>query len=448
MTVRDARRLAACLTLALATTSGSSRARSLQIAPTPTDIANHRIVYSAIVDGVIHPVSAEYMIDTLEQADLAGAALVVFTLRTPGGLLDSTRAIVSRMIAGRTPVAIFVSPPGARAASAGFILTIAADVAAMSPGTHIGAAHPVEGGGPKMDEVMAKKVTEDSAAYARTLATRRHRNVELAALAVTESRAFTEEEAAAAVPPLIDVVAKDLPDLLAQLDGRTVTRFDGTTVVLQTRDAQVIPIEMSLRQRILSGVAHPNIAYLLLTLGTLALTIELWSPGAILPGVAGGISLLLAFFALSVLPVNYAGLMLVLFGLLLFVLEIKVTSFGLLTAGGIVSVIFGSMILMDSTLPELQLSLSVVVPVVLGFAAVAVLLARLAVAAQRQPPLVGRAAMIGEPGEALTDIGPDLGGQVATHGEIWNATSGELIPKGARVRVTGVDRLTLAVRRD
>jgi membrane-bound serine protease (ClpP class) len=448
MTVRDARRLAACLTLVLATTSGSSRARSLQIAPTPNTIADHPIVYSAIVDGIIHPVSAEYMIDTLERADLAGATLVVFTLRTPGGLLDSTRTIVSRMIASKTPVAIFVSPSGARAASAGFILTIAADVAAMSPGTHIGAAHPVEGSGPQMDEVMAKKVTEDSAAYARTLATRRHRNVELAALAVTESRAFTEDEAAAAVPPLIDVVAKDLPDLLAQLDGRTVTRFDGTTMVLQTRDAQVIPIEMSLRQRILSGVAHPNIAYLLLTLGTLALTIELWSPGAIFPGVAGGISLLLAFFALSVLPVNYAGLMLVLFGLLLFVLEIKVTSYGLLTTGGIVSVIFGSMILMDSTLPELQLSLSVVVPVVLGFAAVAVLLARLAVAAQRQPSVVGRAAMIGEPGEALTAIGPDLGGQVATHGEIWNATSGELIPKGARVRVTGVDRLTLAVRRD
>ncbi len=301
---------------------------------------------------------------------------------------------------------------------------------------------------PKMDEVMAKKATEDSAAYARTLATRRHRNVELAAQAVTESRAFTEDEAAAAVPPLIDLVAQDVPDLLVQLDGRTVTRFDGTTVVLKTRDAQVIPIEMSLRQRILSGVAHPNIAYLLLSLGTLALTIELWSPGAILPGVVGGVSLLLAFFALSVLPVNYAGLMLVLFGLLLFVLEIKVTSFGLLTIGGIVSLVFGSMILMDSTLPELQLSLSVVVPVVLGFAAVAVLLARLAVTAQRQPAVMGQAAMIGEPGEALTAIAPELAGQVATHGEIWNATSGEPIPKGARVRVTGVDRLTLVVRRD
>jgi membrane-bound serine protease (ClpP class) len=411
-------------------------------------MAGRPVVYSAVVDGIIHPVSAEYMIDTLERADRAGAQLVVFTLRTPGGLLESTRAIVSSMVAAKTPVAIFVSPSGARAASAGFILTIAADVAAMSPGTHIGAAHPVDGGGAKMDEITAKKATEDSAAYVRTLAARRHRNVNLAALAVTESRAFTEDEAAGAVPPLINVVAQDTPDLLAQLDGRTITRFDGTSAVLKTRDAHIIPVEMTLRQRILSGVAHPNVAYLLLTLGTLAVTIELWSPGAILPGVVGGVSLLLAFFALSVLPVNYAGLMLVLFGLLLLALEIKVTSFGLLTAGGIVSLIFGSMILMDSTLPELQLSLAAVLPVVLGFASVAMLLARLAIAAQRQPPATGQAAMIGEPGEALTAIAPDLAGQVATHGEIWNATSGELIPKGARVRITGVNRLTLVVRRD
>ena len=388
------------------------------------------------------------MIDTLDRADRAGAALVVFTLRTPGGLVESTRAIISRMIAAKTPVAIFVGPSGARAASAGFILTIAADIAAMAPGTHIGAAHPVEGGGEKMDETMAKKATEDSAAYARTLAAARHRNVTLAAAAVTESRAFTEGEALAATPPLIDLVTPDIPDLLRQLDGRTITRFDGTTVVLTTRNAAIVPIEMSLRQRILSGVAHPNIAYLLLSLGTLALTIELWSPGAILPGVVGGVSLLLAFFAFSVLPVNYAGLLLTLFGLVLLVLEIKVTSFGLLTAGGVVSLIFGSMILMDSSLPELQLSLRVVLPVVLGFAAITMFLVRLAVAAQRLLPVTGQAAMVGTPGEALTAIAAERGGQVATHGEIWNATSGESIPVGARVRVTKVDGLTLVVRKD
>jgi membrane-bound serine protease (ClpP class) len=448
MNVRETRRFAFCLALVLATTTGWSTVRSYQNAPLALETAGGPIIYSAVVDGIIHPVSAEYMMDTIEQANRAGAVLVVFTLRTPGGLLDSTRAIVSSMIASKVPVAIFVAPSGARAASAGFILTIAADVAAMSPGTHIGAAHPVDGGGAKMDEITSKKATEDSAAYARTLATGRHRNVDLAAQAVTESRAFTESEAAAAVPPLVDVVAQDLQQLLLQLDGRTVTRFDGTALVLQTRDARIIPIEMSMRQRILSAVAHPNVAYLLLSLGTLALTIELWSPGAILPGVVGGVSLLLAFFAFSVLPVNYAGLLLVLFGLLLFVLEIKVTSFGLLTAGGVVSLIFGSMILMDSTLPELQLSLNMVVPVVLGFAAITVLLARLAVAAQRQPPVMGRQSMIGEPGEALTAIAPDGAGQVTTRGEIWNATSAEPIPKGARVRVTGVDRLTLVVRKD
>ncbi|PYR63178.1 MAG: serine protease, partial [Acidobacteria bacterium] len=320
-------------------------------------------MYSAEVDSIIHPVSAEYMIDTMDRADRAGARLVVFTLRTPGGLLDSTRAIISHMIAAKTPVAIFVGPAGARAASAGFILTIAADVAAMAPGTHIGAAHPVQGNGEKMDETMAKKAAEDVAAYARTLANKRHRNVTLAAQAVNESRAFTEEEAITASPPLIDLLALDVADLLRNLDGRSITRFNGATVVLQTAGAPVVSIEMTLRQRLLSAVAHPNVAYLLLSLGTLALTIELWSPGAVLPGVVGGVSLLLAFFAFQVLPVNFAGLLLILFGLLLFALEVKVTSYGLLTAGGLVSLVFGSMILMDSPAPELQLSLRIVLPV-------------------------------------------------------------------------------------
>ncbi|MEO8681960.1 MAG: nodulation protein NfeD [Vicinamibacterales bacterium] len=439
MTARPARRLSAGVTLALGLTLMSAQSRAQPVAP---------LVYSAVVDGIIHPVSAEYMVETLDRADREGAALVVFTLRTPGGLLDSTRMIVSRMIAAKTPVAIFVGPSGARAASAGFILAMAADVAAMAPGTHIGAAHPVEGNGEKMDETMAKKATEDTAAYVRTLATKRHRDVALAAQAVTESRAFTEGEALAASPPLIDVVAPDVADLLRQLDGRSITRFDGTTVVLKTRDARIVAIDMSLRQRVLSAIAHPNVAYLLLSLGTLALTIELWSPGAILPGVVGAPSLILAFFAFSVLPVNYAGLLLVTFGLLLLVLEIKVTSYGLLTVGGLSSLIFGSMILMDSTLPELQLSLQVVLPVVLGFAAIAVFLIRLAVASQRLAPVTGVAGMLGGSGEALTTIGPEPGGRVRTHGEIWNATSGESIPEGARVRVTTIDGLTLVVRKD
>jgi membrane-bound serine protease (ClpP class) len=424
-------------------------ARALVLAGSPSPAPSNPVVYAAAVDSIIHPVSAEYMIETLDRADQAGASLVVFTLETPGGLVESTRQIISRMIAARTPVAIFVAPGGARAASAGFVLTIAADLAVMAPGTHIGAAHPVDGGGQKMDDTMAKKAGEDMAAYARTLANQRHRNSSLAAQAVLESRAFTEQEAIGASPPLIDLIASDLNDLLRQANGRTVTRFDGTAVVLRTENATIVPVEMSLRQRVLSAVAHPNVAYLLLSLGTLALTIELWSPGAVLPGVVGGVCLLLAFFAFSILPVNYAGLLLILFGLVLLMLEIKVTSYGLLTGGGLVSLALGSMILMDSPLPELQVSLRIVLPVVLGFATVAVLLVRLAVAAQRQPAVTGLTAMIGEPGVALTTIDPHRNGRVSTHGEIWQARAAEQpIAEGTRVRTTAIEGLTLIVRKD
>ena len=406
------------------------------------------LVYVAEVDSIIHPVSAEYMIGTMDLADRNGATLVVFTLRTPGGLVDSTRNIVTHMIAAKTPVAVFVAPSGARAASAGFLLTIAADISAMAPGTNIGAAHPVTGTGEKMDETTAKKAAEDVAAYARTLASHRHRNATLAASAVLESRAFTDEEALGASPPLIDFVAADISDLLEKLDGRTVSRFDGATVAVTTHGARLVPVAMSLRQQVLSAIAHPNVAYLLLSLGTLGLTIELWSPGAVLPGVAGGLCLLLAFFALQMLPVNFAGLLLILFGLLLLALEIKVTSYGLLTAGGLTSLVFGSMILIDSPIPELRLSLRVVLPVVLGFAGIAVFLVRLGVASQQRPAVTGVAGMIGEVGRALTDIGPLAPGRVATHGEIWDATSEEPIAEGARVRVTRVDGLQLAVRKD
>lgn len=421
------------------TPEGSSASRPVQ-----TDAP---VVYAAVVDSIIHPVAVEYIAATLDRADQAGAALVVFTLRTPGGLVDSTREIVTRMVAGRTPVAVFVAPSGARAASAGFILTVAADIAAMAPGTHIGAAHPVDGSGQKVDETLATKMTEDVSAYVRTLAARRHRNVSLAEAAVTKSRAFTEDEAKNATPPLVDLVASDLPDLLRQLDGRTVTRFDGTSATLRTAGATVVDIEMTLRQRVLSTVANPTVAYLLMSLGTLAITIELWNPGAIVPGIVGGLCLLLAFYAFSVLPVNIAGVLLLFFGLLLLVLEIKVTSFGLLTAGGILALVFGSMILVDSPLPELQLRLSLVLPVVLTFTAFAVLLARLALAAQLRPPATGASAMIGEPGYALEPIDGQRG-RVSTHGEIWHATAAEPIPSGSRIRVTGVEGLRLHVRKD
>jgi membrane-bound serine protease (ClpP class) len=440
MTPRLARRLAALLLVVSGAICQASAARAQR------QQSSSHVVYSAEVDSVIQPVSAEYMIATIDRADADGASLLVFTLRTPGGLVDSTRAIVTRMLAAKTPIVVFVGPAGARAASAGFILILASDIAAMAPGTHIGAAHPVSGGGERMDETMAKKAAQDVAAYARTIAEKRHRNVSLAEQAVNDSRAFTDAEARDATPPLVDLVVPDIPALLRQLDGRTISRFDGATATLHLADARVVPIEMTLRQRILSTIAHPNIAYLLLSLGMLGLTIELWSPGAVLPGVVGGVSLLLAFFSLQLLPVNYAGLLLILLGLLLFALEIKITSYGLLTIGGITSLVFGSMILIDSSAPDLRLDLRFVLPVVIGFGGIAAVLVRLAVAAQRQPPATGPEAMIGEVGETLTAISPDRGGSVTLRGEIWHAIASEPIAERARVRVTQVHGLTVTVR--
>ncbi len=402
-------------------------------------------VYTAEIDGIIHPVAAEYVREVIAKADADGAALVVIALRTPGGLVDSTRDINNAIIHAKTPVAVFVGPSGNRAASAGFLITIAADVAAMAPATHIGAAHPVTGNGEKIDDTMAKKMASDVAAYARTLATQRKRNVSLVEQAVLESRSFTEQEALSASPPLIDLLANDVPDLVRKLDGRTITRFDGRTQTLHTAGSSSVNVEMSWQQRVLSLIAHPQIAYLLLTLGTLGLTIELWSPGAVLPGVAGGICLLLAFFAFQVLPVSYAGVLLILFGLGLLVLEVKVTSYGLLGVGGVISLLLGSMMLIDSPLPELQIGLRLIIPVTLGITGILLFLVTLAVNAQRALPVTGASAMLHELGYALTPIDPGGTGHIRTHGEIWTASANERIEAGTPVRVTAVDGLRLRV---
>ena len=408
---------------------------------------NAPLVVVANVEALIHPVSAEYMVETINRADAAGAALLVFILETPGGLVDSTRTIVTRMLAAKTPIAVFVAPSGARAASAGFLITIASDVAAMAPGTHIGAAHPVSGQGEKMDETMAKKAASDVAAYARTLASGRGRNVEWAEEAVRESRAFTEDEALKATPPLIDLVATDVPDLLKKLDGREIRRFDGRVQTLHTAGARVETLRMTFRQQVLSTLAHPNIAYILLSLGVLGLTIELWSPGAVLPGVVGGICLLLAFFTFQVLPVNYAGVLLILFGLGLLVLEVKVASYGVLAVGGIVSLVLGSMILIDAPTPELRVSLSLIVPVVVALSAILLFLVRLAVLSQRRRSVTGVSGMLGATGTALTAIPAGGEGRVSVHGEIWTARSAEAQAAGDTVLISGVDGLVLTVRR-
>jgi membrane-bound serine protease (ClpP class) len=385
------------------------------------------IVETATVDGIIHPVSSEFMRSAIAKADADGAALIVFTLHTPGGLLDATRDINNAIIAAKTPVAVFVGPSGNRAASAGFLITIAADIAAMAPGTHIGAAHPVMGNGEKVDEVMAKKMASDTAAYARTLAAQRGRNVPLVEQAVTESRSFTEQEAIGATPPLIDVIATDVPDLIKKLDGRTIKRFNGTSTTLALGKAEVRYIEMTLAQKVLNVIAHPQIAYLLLTLGTLGLTIELWSPGAVVPGVVGGICLLLAFFALQVLPVSYAGLLLILLGF--------------------ASLLFGSLMLIDSPLPELQIGLRLILPVVVTLSGIILFLVGIGLRAQKQPAVTGESGMLHAPGQALTAIEPGGVGRVATHGEIWSATATEPIHQGDPVVVVGMNGLLLTVKR-
>jgi len=405
------------------------------------------VVATATVDAIIQPVTSEFMRETIAKADAEHAALLVFTLHTPGGLLDATRDINNAIISARTPVAVFVGPAGYRAASAGFLITIAADVAAMAPGTHIGAAHPVSGNGQAVDDVMAKKMASDAAAYARTIATQRHRNVPLVEQAVTESRSYTEQEAMAASPPLIDVIASDVPDLVRKLDGRSIRRFNGETLTLHLAGARMQTIEMTRAQRVLSAIAHPQIAYLLLTLGTLGLTIELWSPGAILPGVAGGICLLLAFFALQVLPVSYSGVLLIMLGFLLLVLEVKVTSHGLLAAGGIASLFFGSLMLIDSPLPEMQIGLRLIIPLTLSLAGILLFLVRLGVQAQRQASVTGESGMLNTVAQAMTSIVPGGVGRVTAHGEIWTATAPEAVDAGDRVIITAVTGLLLTVRR-
>jgi membrane-bound serine protease (ClpP class) len=407
--------------------------------------ASPATVVLAEYDGIIHPIAAEFFDEVLTRADASGARAAVILLRTPGGLLDSTRTIVTHIIAARTPVVVYIAPSGSRAASAGFIITLAADVAAMAPGTHVGAAHPVESSGQApIDPTMNEKVAEDTAAYARTLAASRHRNVALAADAVLHSRAFTEQEALTADPPLVDLVARDLDDLMRQLDGRRVLRFDGRQTTLETTAVTFERIEMTRRQRFLSTLAHPQIAYLLLSLGMLGLVVELWNPGAIAPGVVGGISLLLALFAFQVIPVNVSGVLLILLGVVLLLLEIKVPSFGILGIGGVISLLVGS-VMVTSEVPGVRVSYGVIVPVALAFSAILLFLGRLALAAQRLRPVTGADGLINEEGRAMVAFGHDVAGQITVHGEIWRALSHVAIAPGARVRVLGVDGLTLTV---
>ncbi len=401
-----------------------------------------RVVVVVRVDSIIHPVAAEFIVESLVEADDLVAEAFVIELSTPGGLLTSTRDIFTAMLGAETPVVVFVSPRGSQAASAGFFLLMAADVAAMSPGTNAGAAHPVGGQGEEIEGVMGEKVEKDAAATIRSLASRSGRNAELAEEAVVESRSFTADEALEA--GLIDMVAANLPALLAELDGWEVSREGRDTVVLQTADARVERLEMTGFQKFLSTIAHPNIAYILMTLGGLGLYFELSNPGAILPGVVGGICLILAFFALSVLPVNYAGIALIILALIFLIAEVKAISYGLLTVAGVISLILGSLMLFKSADPAIRVSLNLIMSMAVFTLLIVRFLLSMVVRAHRTKVATGVEGLLHEQGVTRTRV--DRSGKVFVHGEIWNASADEEIAAGSPVEVVGVEGLSLHVR--
>jgi len=394
------------------------------------------------LDGVVHAISAAHVVQAIDRADATGAPLLIIRMNTPGGLDGAMRQIVDRMLNCRTPVVVFVAPSGVQAYSAGFIILVSADVAAMAPGTSTGAAHPVSGLG-QMDEVMSKKVTSAMAAYIRAKAERRGRNVEMAEKAVVESKSFTEKEALDL--HLIDLVAKDLPDLLWQLDGRVVKRFDGSTVTLRVAGQRTVEVRMDWRQAILSAIARPEVLFLLL-LGALAgLGAEISHPGLVFPGIIGALCLILFLFASQIIPVSGAGILLVLLAVGLFVAEVKVHSYGLLTTGGLVAMILGAMMLVDSPLPELRVNLWRLMPVILAFAAFVVVLVRLVVQAQMRRPRTGAEGLEGRVGRADTDLTPE--GWALVDGELWRAVAAEPVTRGEAVVVESMDGLLLRVRK-
>jgi membrane-bound serine protease (ClpP class) len=409
-------------------------------APASAPASAGRAVATITIEGVISPVTLRLIEAAIDRATAERAQVLVILLDTPGGLERSTRAIVQRILNAEVPVVVYVAPTGARAASAGVFIALSANVAAMAPATNIGAAHPVSLGG-SVDKESMRKIENDSAAFIRTIARERGRNADWAEKAVRESVSITEREAVKL--KVVDLVAASLPDLLDKIDGRTVrTRKD--EVVLATRGASVKAIEIGVRDRFLSIITDPNVAYILMMLGMLGLFFELSNPGVILPGIIGGISLILAFFAMQSLPVNYAGLLLILFAIVLFVAEIKIVSHGVLAIGGIISMAIGSLMLFDS--PEMGFRISgwVVAPAVAITAAVFLFVMGAGVRALRRRPMLGAAGLVGEVGVARGPLTPE--GQVALHGELWRAVADrDFVPDGASVRVVDVQGLTLKV---
>ncbi|MEM7479827.1 MAG: nodulation protein NfeD [Acidobacteriota bacterium] len=372
-------------------------------------------------DSAVHPVSAEFVEDAVAEADRVRAQLLVIELATPGGLLTSTRDITTAVLNADTPVAIYVSPAGSQAASAGFFMLMSADIAAMAPGTNTGAAHPVAGGGEDIEGDLGDKAEEDAAATIRSLAERHGRNVEAAEAAVLESTSFSADEALA--ENLIDLIAPSLPALLDEIDGREVEKND-RQFTLATAAAPVREVTMSPMRRALSVLADPNIASILMTLGFLGLYFELMNPGSIFPGVVGALCLILAFFGLSVLPFNAAGLALIVLAVILFVAEVKVVSFGMLTVAGVISLVLGFMMLFKDAGPALQVSTEVLVAVAVTALAIVGFLMLLVIRTHRQPPRTGREGLVGASGRVLAPLAPRgcaAAGKVFVQGEIWDA---------------------------
>ncbi len=397
-------------------------------------------VVAVDIGGVVHPVTVEIVGHALEQARRDGAELVLVRLNTPGGLMEAMRQTVEKMVASPVPVATYVTPSGGRAASAGFFLLLAGDVAAMSPGTNTGAASPVLLAG-EMDAVMRKKVENDAAAFLRGLAAKRGRDARLAEQTVLESKSFSDREALDG--HLIEVVARDEADLLAQLNGREITRFDGQRRTLRLEGATVVVYDPTWRERMMLALSDPNIALILLVLGALGIYVEFTQPGLIAPGVAGAILALLGLSALSVLPINWLGAALLVLAVTLFVLEAKFASHGVLGAGGAVAMALGAVLLVNSPIPEMRVRWTTAIGLTLPFALITVFLVSLVLKARANKVVTGAAGLIGTTGIAHTALEPS--GKVFVHGEYWDAVAPGQVEAGARVRVTAVEGLLLRV---
>jgi membrane-bound serine protease (ClpP class) len=398
-------------------------------------------VLKIVLNDTIQPITDEYIGRALAEAKAKNAQVLLIEINTPGGLVESTREIIEKIVDSPVPVIVYVTPSGSRAASAGFFILESADIAAMAPGTNTGAAHPVTIGGSKMDDVMKQKVENDLAALMRSVASRRGRNVDLAESGVRESKSFTEQEALS--KKLIDYVASSEDDLFRQLEGKTIKRFDGKTVTLNLVGQTVRPFEMTLKQKILDRLMDPNVAFILLAVGLLSLYVEFNHPGAVLPGTVGVIFILLAAFALNLLPVRFAALALIATAFILFALEAKFASHGVLTTGGIVLLTLGGLLLVDAPIPEMRVHFLTALAVSAPLGLITAFLMTIALKARRNKVVTGVQGLIGEVGVAQSDLTPY--GKVFVHGEIWNAISATPVAAGSRVVVRKVDGLQLDV---